>query len=298
MSTLKLCPTASVKVSMKVFNKTIMFITLLFSMSATASTQKLLFINDINWPPFFFQEIKDNNIGIGKEILNHCLSQQDFQWQYKSLPIKRTHQNMASGELDISVYSYQKERESFVVYGTEPIFFSQYGFASNKKDNITINNLDDVKQYQLGHLAGLAHTQELMKIIEEKKALNQITVGYSIDAMLKQLTATPQRFQILPNSIETLLWRAKQLNIESNIHIHDFILKQKAYYVSVSKASRQITNPKLFLTKIDACIKALKASGEYLKISEKYGLSPQSSLSPSISIYNPINPLKKIPYID
>ena len=205
---------------------------------------------------------------------------------------------MASGELDISVYSYQKERENFVVYGTEPIFFSQYGFASNIKDNITINKLDDVMQYQLGHLAGLAHTQELMKIIEEKKALNQVTVGYSIDAMLKQLTATPQRFQILPNSIETLLWRAKQLNIENNIHIHDFILKQKAYYVTVSKASREITNPKMFLIKFDACIKALKASGEFLKISEKYGLALQSSFSPSISIYPPNNPLKKVPFID
>ncbi|MDT0602307.1 substrate-binding periplasmic protein [Thalassotalea castellviae] len=283
---------------MKVFNKTVTFIFLLFSINTFASIQKSLFINDINWPPFFFQEIKDNTMGIGKEIINLCLSEQDYQWQYKNLPIKRTHQNMASGELDISVYSYKKSREDFVIYGAEPIFFSQYGFASNSQDDITINKLDDIKQYQLGHLAGLAHTQELMKIIEEKKALNQVTVGYSIDAMLRQLTASQQRFQILPNSIETLLWRAKQLNIESQLHIHDFVLKQKAYYVTVSKASKHITNPKIFLTKFDACIKALKKSGEYQKISEKYGLISQLALSPPKSLYQPMDPLKKIPFID
>ncbi|WP_303452827.1 ABC transporter substrate-binding protein [Colwellia sp. 1_MG-2023] len=260
---------------MKVFNKTITFVVLLFSISASASIQKTLFINDINWPPFFFQEITGNNIGIGKEIIDHCLSQQDFKWQYKNLPIKRTHQHMASGELDISVYSYQKAREDFIIYGTEPIFYSQYGFASNRQDNVKINNLDDIKQYQIGHLAGLAHTQDLMKIIEEKKQLDQVTIGYSIDAMLKQLIASPQRFQILPNSIETLSWRAKQLHIENNIRIHNFILKQKAYYVTVSKASEKITEPSIFLNKMDSCIKTLKASGNYLKIIEKYGLTTQ-----------------------
>ncbi|MDG1752658.1 MAG: ABC transporter substrate-binding protein [Thalassotalea sp.] len=262
---------------MKVFIKIIIFSVIFLSLNTFASPKNTLFINDINWPPFFFQNIEKDNIdrndiGLGKEIISHCLSQNDFQFQYKNLPIKRTHLNMQSGELDISIYSYKKERESYVIYGSEPIFFSNYGFASKQRDNIEIDKLEDIKQYQIGHLAGLAHTKELMKIIEDKITLNQVTIGYNIDSMLKQLIAEPQRFQIIANSMETLLWRAKQLNIENSIKIHDFILKRKAYYVAVSKTSKHIQNPKEFLSQIDTCIKALKLSGEYNNISQKYGL--------------------------
>lgn len=257
---------------MRLFNITVLFIILSYSSGLLASPKTELFINDIKWPPFFFQANDDGNVGLGKEIINHCLANNTYELLYKNLPIKRTHQNMQSGELDVSVYSYRKEREEYIFYGSEPIFFSNYGFASNRRDNIIINSLNDIKGYQLGHLAGLVHTEELMNIIEEKTALNQVTVGYNIDSMLKQMLAKPQRFQVIPNSIETLLWRSKQLNIENNIKVHKFILKQKAYFVTVSKASNHIKNPKAFLAGIDTCIKNLKASGEYNKISQKYGL--------------------------
>jgi ABC-type amino acid transport substrate-binding protein len=257
---------------MRAFNKTIFLIAIFSSLNTFASPKTSLFINDIYWPPFFFQKIENSNEGLGKEIINLCISLNDFQLQYKKLPIKRTHLLMQSGELDISVYSYKKERESYVIYGSEPIFFSNYGFASKKQGNITIKQLDDIKQYQFGHLAGLAHTKELMKIIEDKIPLNQVTVGYSIDAMLKQLIAEPQRFQIMANSMETFLWRSKQLKIENSIQVHDFILKRKAYYVTVSKTSKHIQNPNEFLTQLDTCIRDLKSSGEYSNISQKYGL--------------------------
>lgn len=272
MSTLKLSVETSKLASMKVLNKIIFFIIFWLSFTVFASAKTNLFINDINWPPFFFQKNDEGNIGLGKEIINRCLSNMDFDPHYKQLPIKRTHQNMRSGKLDISVYSYKEEREEFIIYGSEPIFFSNYGFASKRSDNIVINKLDDIKPYQLGHLAGLAHTKALIKIINKKKTLNQVTVGYNIDSMLKQMLASPQRFQIIPNSIETLLWRSKQLNIENNIKVHDFILKQKAYFVTVSKASKHIKNPKTFLNDIDTCIKHLKSSSEYTSISQKYGL--------------------------
>lgn len=257
---------------MRVLNRIIFLNMLWFSFNAFASAKTNLLINNINWPPFFFQKNDEGNIGLGKEIINRCLSSMNVNPYYKQLPIKRTHQNMRSGKLDISVYSYKEEREEFIIYGSEPIFFSNYGFASKRSDNIIIDKLDDIKPYQLGHLAGLAHTKALMKIIDEKKALNQVTIGYSIDSMLKQMLGSPQRLQIIPNSTETLLWRAKKLNIENNIKVHNFILKQKAYFVTVSKASKHIKNPKAFLVGIDTCIKSLKVSGEYNKISQKYGL--------------------------
>lgn len=250
------------------------YIIIFFQLTGVATAKETLFINDLKWPPFFFPNLERGNIGFGKEIMNYCLNQSQFSFKYKTLPIKRTHVYMQSGELDISVYSYKKERESFVFYGKEPIFISNYGFASKTGDNIEIKNLEDIKKYQFGHLDGLAHTKALMEIIKEKEKLNQVSKGYDIDSMFGQLLATPQRFQIMANSIETLLWRAKQLNIHKDIKVHDFILKQKPYFITISKTSKNIKNPKEFLTKIDSCIKKLKSSQDYLLLTKKYGLTP------------------------
>lgn len=233
-----------------------------------------LFINDVEWPPFFFSDIENGKVGLGKELLNYCINNSSYTLHYKTLPIKRTHTYMQSGELDISVYSYKKERESFVHYGKEPIFFTNYGFASKASDNISIQSMADVKQYHFGHLAGLAHTKELMKIIEGKKALNQVSVAYDIDALFFQLLAKPQRFQIMANALETFQWRAKQLNISEEIKIHDYILARKPYFVTVSKTSKNIKDPAKFLTQFDHCLSRLKQSNTYNNMTNKYGLKP------------------------
>ncbi len=197
----------------------------------------------------------------------------NYTIKYKSLPIKRTHLYMQSGELDVSVYSYKKSREQFVVYGKEPIFKSQYGFASRASDKIIITNINDVYKYRFGHLAGLAHTPELMKIVEEKKITDDISEGYDLDAMFGQLLATPQRFQLMANSKETLKWRAKQLGVANQIHVHDFTLRVKPYFVTVSKYSKSIEYIDEFLKHIDQCIVTMKKNGQYQKILSSYGLT-------------------------
>jgi len=257
---------------MSKLNKSI-FILLLFILFPNVTlAKKILFINDIKWPPFFFPSVENGNIGLGKEIINKCTGKNNYSLHYKTLPIKRTHLYMKSGEIDISVYSYNKERESFVYYGTEPIFFTNYGFASKRTDKIEINQLDDIAPYNFGHLAGLSHTKELRKIIDEKEESNQISIGYDIDSMFGQLLAEPQRFQVMANSIGTFAWRAKQLNIFNKIKIHDFILKRKAYFLTVSKTSKNIKKPKQFLLDIDKCLKDLKSSPFYNQLANTYGL--------------------------
>lgn len=238
-----------------------------FSLSAD------LQLNDIKWPPYFFPRLESSQQpGIAKEILNICVTRNNHTVNYKNLPIKRTHLYMRSGELDISVYSYKPDREKFVIYGKEPIFESEYGFASRASDNIEVTKFTDLYKYRFGHLAGLSHTPELMEIIEEKKLSDQVSEGYDLDAMFGQLLATPQRFEIMASSKETLLWRAQQLGISDEIKVHDFIIKIKPYFVTVSKSSQNISDINLFLEQMDQCLIELKASGQYNKIVSRYGL--------------------------
>ena len=230
-------------------------------------------LNDIKWPPYFFPRLEANEQpGIAKEILNICLAKHSHTVSYKNLPIKRTHLYMRSGELDISVYSFKPDREKFVVYGKEALFETEYGFASRASDNIEIDNFSDIYKYRFGHLAGLSHTPELMEIIEEKRLSNEVSEGYDLDAMFGQLLATPQRFEIMASAKETLLWRAKQLGISDEIKVHDFIIKVKRYFITVSKSSHNLEDIDLFLTDMDKCIRDLKTSGEYKKILSQYGL--------------------------
>ena len=110
------------------------------------ANQKIVNINDINWPPYFFidNQTKKYTLGIGKEILNHCIKQAGYEVNYIRLPIKRTHHYMKQGILDITVYSYNKSREDFLLYSKEPIFSSEYGFLVRADSNIEINTIDDV----------------------------------------------------------------------------------------------------------------------------------------------------------
>ncbi len=230
-------------------------------------------LNDIKWPPYFFPRLEAKlQQGIAKEILNICIAKQNYKINYKNLPVKRTHLYMQSGELDISVYSYKRDREEYVVYGKEPIFKIEYGFASSAVDNIQINQLSDIRQYRFGHLAGLSHTPELMEIVEEKRRSDQVSEGYDLDAMFGQLLATPQRFDIMANSKETFLWRARQLGIADEIKVHDFTIKVKPYYVTVSKSSKNIKNIEQFLNQVDQCLVELKETGQYHTITDRYGL--------------------------
>jgi polar amino acid transport system substrate-binding protein len=242
---------------------------LLCCLSASA---KQLHTSDTKWPPYFFPKLEQSLPGYAKEILNHCITQLGYELSYKSLPIKRTHVYMRSGEIDINLYSYNESRKAFVVYGKEPLFVSKYGFASKASDKIEITQLTDLYKYHIGNLAGLSHTPALRTIIEEQRKQGLVTDGYDLDSMFGQMLATPQRFQIMANSTSTFQWRAKQLGIENEIKVHDFIAAEKPYYLTVSKSTEAIDDIDLFLNNMDSCIVTFKASQKFKALQRKYGL--------------------------
>lgn len=238
----------------------------------TPVVKKTLLLNDIDWPPFLFSRENERYIGIGKEIINQCLDEMGYPIDYLKLPVKRTHVQMQNGDLDISLYSYKKAREDFVYYSKVPIFISEYGFAVAKDSKVAINQISDLEKYYIGHLGGLTHTPEVLKIIEDKRKIDEVIESYNIDIMLRQLINVPSRIDIIPNSKETFLWRAKELGISDKIKVLDFTLAVKPYYVTVSKASQNIDRPLQFMGQIDQCLVKLHENGEYEKILDKYGL--------------------------
>ncbi|MFT4939024.1 MAG: ABC-type amino acid transport substrate-binding protein [Paraglaciecola sp.] len=232
---------------------------------------KTLILNDIDWPPYLFPSNNKAQLGIGKEILNRCLTNIDYQIIYTKLPIKRTHKFMQSGILDISIYSYKKEREEFLVYAKVPIFISEYGFAVRADSNIEINSLDDLSPYTIGHLAGLSHTPELINIINKKRALGLVTEGQTIDSMFAQLLSSMPRIDIMPNTKDTFYWRAKTLGVSDKIKVLDYTITTKSYFITVSKNSKNIDDIEGFLAEMNTCITQMHNNGQYDEIISRYG---------------------------
>jgi len=242
------------------------------SILTNASVTKPLVLNDINWPPFFFNEKGASLEGIAKEIIANCIDQQEYNPEFIKLPVKRTHIYMQSGKIDISVYSFKKSRKEFLIYGKQPMFVSDYGFLVRADSNIEIKQLSDLTPLTIGHLAGLSHTPEIMSIIDKKRLKQQVVDGYSVDAMFKQLLAETPRFDVMINSKETFYWRAKSLGISEKVNVLDYQIKQKSYYLTVSKSSKNIQNKQQFLADFDTCLINIKKNGKYQKILSGYGI--------------------------
>lgn len=235
------------------------------------ANQKVI-INDVHWPPYFIINAQKDGSGLAKDVINLCLKRIGHQAKYQELPVKRTHHFMEVGEIDITVYSYKNEREKILYYGEEELFSSEYGFMVKANSDIEIAELVDLKPYIMGHLAGLSYTPELKKIIDDKAEINEVVIGYSLTAMFAQLLSDIPRFEIMADSKDTFYWEAKKLGVEKKIKVLDYSIKNKAYYIALSKHSNNIKKPKEFLAKTDACLRDIKQSGKYQEILAQYGI--------------------------
>jgi ABC-type amino acid transport substrate-binding protein len=255
----------------KNYSRNLLFFLAFWGFSPILYANRLI-LNDIDWPPYFFAEAKSDLSGLGKDILNECLLKNNFTIEYLKLPVKRTYRYMQSGELDISLYSFKKEREEFVVYGKVPVFTTEYGFAVRADSDIDIQKIEELKNLTIGHLAGLSHTPEISTIIEQKRINGQLTEGNSIDAMFAQLLSSTPRFDIMPNSKQTFYWRATSLGISDKIRVLDFTADYKEYFVTVSKNTQNISDISGFLIDVDKCLVNMRDNGNYNLLLKKYHL--------------------------
>ncbi len=247
-------------------------ICLILFISEGSGASETLIINDVDWPPYFISEETAQLKGIGKELLELCLTEAGYQFKFTILPIKRTHNYMKTGKIDLCVYSYKKEREKYLHYSKEPLFSSQYRFLVKSDSDIRIQSLKDLNTLIFGHLNGLTYTPELLQIIEEKEKKGTVSHSNSLESLILQLTANPKRFDITANSMETFLWKAKQMNVLDKVKVLDFDIKTKNYYITISQKSKSIHDKKNFMEQIDKRIRQMKSDGRYSEILLKYGI--------------------------
>lgn len=230
-------------------------------------------VNAVDWPPFFMDQKQTGQVGFAKEILQACIQPTGFDIRYMHLPIKRTHQYMQSGELDLAIYSYKPERDDFVWYSAKPMFQSAIGVAARKDFIQPLLQEADLEPWRIGYLAGLGLTPTLAILLAGKKSKAHAVEDYSMQSLFDQLAASPARIDLVINSKEALLWFSQKAPYQDKVKVLDFALAPKAYFLTVSKYSKRIKNPQQFLQQFDTCLEQIQQNGQYSNLLKIYRLS-------------------------
>lgn len=239
-----------------------------FSPNAGAQQVTTLNIVENDWPPYFFAGKKDLPQGIAKELLKLCIPG-TYNYSFKFFPVKRMYAYLENGQLDMALFSYKKQRTSFLVYGKEPLFSSSYRPVVLQGKNIRINSIKDFDSLRLGHLAGLKYSKDFFEYIEKRKQAKNLIIATTGNSCIRMLLEGI--IDVFVDTRETILWRAKQIDILDKIKILDYDIQTRDYFVTISKASNLVKDKRDFLNKIDLCIKSSKENGQYKMITEKYG---------------------------
>jgi ABC-type amino acid transport substrate-binding protein len=236
-----------------------------------AAPQPTIRINDATWPPYFYQDrAPGQKAGIAKDIIQICLPRMKRNFEYRQLPIERMQNLMQSGEIDINFYSYKKERESFVTFGKELAFSTEYLPVVRKDADITIRSLADFDRYKLGHTIGLRYGPEFWDYIQKRKRQNDLDETSSNESNLKKLLAG--RIDVFVADAASIRTLAADLGLQDRIKVLDFRVYEGAYYLSLSKKSPRVGDHKAFAQEFDHCLADLKKDGTYCRIFETYQL--------------------------
>ena len=120
-----------------------------------------------DWPPYFFAGKSNGVEGFAKELLKMFIPERGYTCNFTFYPVKRMYSYMEKGKLDIALFSYKKERESFLVYGKEPLFTSGYRPVVLTGSDIKIRSLTDFDTLRIGHLAGLKYSRSFLEYVEK-----------------------------------------------------------------------------------------------------------------------------------
>ena len=240
--------------------------------SSHGTSQPAIIINDSNWPPYFFAGASDEPPGFAKDLLQRCLPVTGWKADFQAQPISRMRKLIEHGDLDINIYSYEKSRESFLIYGKEILFTSEYRPIMRTGTNISIKKIDDFDNLRLGHFNGLSYSAEFKAYVDKRQAEGRLDITDSERANLLKLTSN--RIDVSVNNVLSTYWYAKKLGILDKIKVLDFTIKRGDYFVTFAKASKRLSKVQAqrFLSAIDGCVRILKKNKDYDVLRERYGV--------------------------
>lgn len=228
-------------------------------------------INFPDFPPYYFKDAQGKRTGITTETLTLCLNEIKRPFVFIDLPIERMQISMQEGFIDIHTYSYSKGRESFVDYGHQELFRTEYRPFVLADSRIQIHSVTDFDKLRLGHIIGLRYSPEFMNYVEGRRKRKNIDEAANTEQNFRKLLAG--RIDTFVNAVEPALYAAHRLGFSAQVKALDWVAHDGHYFTAVSKKSRHIPDRQIFLKELDGCILKMKQSGSFCAIYQSYGLA-------------------------
>ena len=256
-----------------------------FFFRADTVLQKKIVILIHPLPPWQFFEGPENKVnGINIEIISTIFKKLNIPFEFKGLRWQQAWKSIELGQAEAVASASRKDaRKPYLWYPEEDLWFSEYVFFANKiaKKNVAGTYQDALQRFnRIGVLKGFSYNSEFWKLFPYKNG------NTSYDEKAKQrdynkkliIMTTPKRCLkklalqqldvcIMDKSVG--LYVAKQIDVKDKIEPYKAILFSKGYPMPFIKKSNY-PDLKNIANQFEKELKALKASGEYDKIVNRW----------------------------
>lgn len=220
-------------------------------------------------PPYEFVE-NGKVVGIDIDVANAVLAKMDVKANFAVLPWVRAWRMVEEGAADAVLSTSRKaEREPFVIYPKEDMWFSEFVFftqsATKKGDTMTLEAARDA-HLKIGVIRGNSYSDAFWTVFPKQadgRPNAQLEEANDIDNNLRKLVA--KHIDLFIISKNAGLYTAKLLGIGRDVAHYDNILFSKGYPMPFVVKSKT-PDIKSMADKFEAGLVALKKSGEYQKI--------------------------------
>lgn len=218
-------------------------------------------------PHVFYDKTSQKSQGASIDYFNAAVSAMGYEIEwFGPLPFPRLIIYLKEGKIDGSIMMNKNpERETFLFYPESPYHMVQRIFAVKKENKLDkITSINDILDYKVGFMKD-AHLSPFIKDNMDKITLELIHSENWVEQNLIKLNAGRLDAVYDLNS-ETMLYKAKELNIDDKIKILQVPESPEGVYIVFSKTSQ---NGKVLLEK-------------YLRVTQSSKLLYEDFLKPYI----------------
>jgi len=238
----------------------------IFTAFTQAAPQQLMLVTE-HFPPFQFVSQSEHVDGFATKLIEAALKLTPYQYQVKIYPWSRSF-FLAQNKENTCIFlmSRDKAREKQFQWVAPILSTNDYFIALSSRDDIKINNIEDVKKYKVAVLKGDRTYYNLLKLgFIENKNLYVINDSTS---MLKVLTKRKQIDFILSDIID-VKYRAMFNNMDYGLFKAYFKLNKTPVdlYFACS-----LKTPKEVVEKLSLAFGTIKENGTYDKILDSWQL--------------------------
>lgn len=230
----------------------------LVSFFSISYAEEIIFVFE-EYPPYEYLE-NGKFVGLDIDIVREVCKRIGSKPIFRVRPWKRCLLEMKNGESDAVLSLFNTpERNEFLYYPTEHLFFEQNVILARKERNLTVSNLDDLKKLNVGIIAGYSYGEKF----DHYKGITKESCK-SPEEMLKKLDAG--RMDVGIGNSLVCKYLNKKLGFDEIESI--YILLNDPMYVAFSKASK--LDGETLSKKFSETLKKMREEGFFEHIEKKY----------------------------